>query len=585
MTIEVFSFDKGINRRKENLLALEDGEMYSCSGLELDAEGSLKCRAARNTVNTTQLGAIKNIHRYMNWLMVLEGSNIKYKWDLSGYCNRYTHGDDEFDTPTGFSGFGQPSLLGYLNSSRRLRMADYRKFIFFINDKEKKAFTKGYLYDWGVENPTRPPAVYDGGAGSIAAGTYNCYYTFYVKFPNGYVYETGPSPVNSPTIVASHQLAWTGIEACPYRGTNLTIWRKLYRTVSGTTYFVAAIKDNTTTTYADNNATITSNAVLGTTYYDVPPDQMADIQGGYLQRMWGIKNENLYWSQAYIPFGFLSTSSAAVSKKGDDLVAICKWGDQLYIASHQTWYRLRGNDPDTWEIKHTFADKGVINKHTVFPTIYGILGLWYDGIYVFDGSASRNLTEKKMGKSFFEDISDLEIGVMVNTSWAEWDGMKYYFYYAESGTTISKCLVLDFSNYPDVRMYHDDFIATAHEYHKPTGIRYLAYNGYQYSETGNETITTAMRTGERAFQNIFQRKSTLYAYYDLDSNGKDVTLTIYVDGTAAQTITLNESSRIRSRVKLAQKDGYRIGFALDCADSQNLKIYAPWGIDATPVGV
>ena len=63
MTVELFSFDKGINRKKENLLALEDGEMYSCSGLHMDSVGVLKCRAPKNTVNTTELGGIKNIHR------------------------------------------------------------------------------------------------------------------------------------------------------------------------------------------------------------------------------------------------------------------------------------------------------------------------------------------------------------------------------------------------------------------------------------------------------------------------------------------------------------------------------------------
>lgn len=574
MAIELFSFDNGINVRKKNPLLLKEGEMQSCSGLGFKYDGVLECRAPKNTVNSTALGSIHNIHRYMNWLMVGDGYNIRYKWDLDGYCNQYVPANDEF------------TVANIITGNQRLNLADYRKFIFMVNGQDRKAFTKGSLYDWGVPNPTSAPGGSDGGSGLIADGDYTLYYTYYVMFPNGHVYETGPSPVSGIVTCTSNPaiIDWTGVMPSTYTGTGVTIWRKLYRVVSSSIYYVDAIKDNTTTTYTDNEETITSNAILSTSDYDKPPDNMIDI-APYLQRIFGIKKEKLYWSEPYIPFGWDVDSNIAVSKKGDDLVALTDWGDQLFMPTQSTWYRLMGSLPATWSIKRTWASQGIINRHTMAKTKWGILGLWYDGICLFDGSASRNITEDIMGKDFFEDITALESGILTQPCYAHFDGRKYYFYYPESGTTLSKCLILDFSTYPPVKIYHEDFIATAHEFHRPTGIRYLGKrDGYQYEETGNETIATFLQSGDKAFGNLIKQKNLSYLFYDLDSGGADVTVTIYADGSSVHTETLNTDSRKRKRVGMPQESGYYFGIGITCADSQDLEIYSPWALETTPFG-
>jgi hypothetical protein len=509
----------------------------------------------------------------MNWIFIGDDENVRHKWDMTGYCNQYTPANENFTS------------AGTLSSNQRLSLADYRKFIFLTNGRDKKAFTKENLYDWGVAAPTQAPGGTDGGAGDISAGDYTLYYTFYVKFPNGYVYESGPSPVSSTvTLSGSSYIAWTGILPCSYTGTGVTIWRRLYRVVSATTYYVATITDNTTTTYTDDEGTITGNAVLATTGFDVPPDNMPDI-AVYLQRIFGIWQEKLYWSDPYIPFGWDPDDNIAVSKKGDDLVGVTNWGDQLYIPTQSTWYRLLGSDPDTWAIKRTFTGHGCINKDTLWATRRGILALWYDGIYLFDGSLSRNLTEPILGREFFEDITSLESGVLTYPCYATYDGNKYYFYYPTTGTTLANCLILDFSTYPPVKIYHEDFIATAHEFHRPMGIRYMGKSdGYQYEETGNETIATSGLSGEKAFGNITKQKNLEHLYYDLNSNGKNVTVDIYADGVSAQTLTLNTSSRERKRIGLAHGPGYRFSVGYSCADSQGLEIYSPWALEATPFG-
>jgi hypothetical protein len=452
---------------------------------------------------------------------------------------------------------------------------DYEGFIYIVNGTENKMFTNGYLYDWGVPNPILPPTVAGGTTGN-PNGSYSLYYTYVVKFPNGKTYETAPSPAATVT-VSNAVINWTGIPQCPYTGGGISFARKLYRTSSSliSTYFVTQIDNNNYTSYADNftDAQLQANDAIDTDAY-APPPVFTDITN-YLQRMFGITGPDLYFSEPYEPLAFIPSNYITVSKDGEDLVAVVPWGDQLFIASASKWYRLQGSDSDTWAIRNTFADNGVINPHTVWGTKYGILGLWRDGIYQFDGSLTKNITVNKIGRELFtETISSL------SSCYASWDGRRYRFVYPTTGTTLSKCLVLDFTVPGDIRFDYEDFVPSAHEYDFETGINYWAKsNGYQYEDGTTETILASLQTGSRTAKNPFHQKQTEYIYYDIDTGGEDVTLTVYADGVACTpTYTINHSGRTRKRLALGSNQGYRFDIGLSCADAKDLVIYEPWGI-------
>jgi len=220
----------------------------------------------------------------------------------------------------------------------------------------------------------------------------------------------------------------------------------------------------------------------------------------------------------------------------------------------------------------------VINKHTIKKTRFGIMGLWYDGLYLFDGSVAKNFTSPKYGDSFFDAITH-------KLCFSEWDGQRYRFHYNSGASYVNAVLICDFSEYPNIKFYNDTFYPNAYEYHIPTGIRYMACrDGYQYKEGGSETITTSVQTKDLIGQNIFKRKNLQYLYYDINTNGTDVSVSFYVDGTVVQTITLNHSTRARVRKELAQLEGYRHSIKITCLDSDGVKIYEPWGIEYTPTG-
>jgi hypothetical protein len=566
--IEPFVFDKGMNLRKSPLY-LADGEVVTALGFSFESEGVLEARPAKTqsvAIDFDASATINGIHRYID--SVLACSKAYCPGDQV-YLNYFYQRDKD---GTAFAEVGRSM------GNTRPRFGDYEKFIFMVDGESRRAYIDDDEYVWGVKNPVSPPTLAAGAAGN-PDGEYYCYVTYYIIFPNDKVYETAASPAGTIT-VTTDKIEWSGIPICPYEGEGLIIKRNLYRTVSGTSYLLTTIQDNTTTTYSDNatDAALQAASAYSTANYSTPPDNAVDIRV-YLQRVFLIKEKSIYWSESYIPFGFLTTSSVVVTKEDEDLVSLVDWGDQIYIVSKERWYRLQGSDPDTWSIKRTFTDNGIINRHTLKKSKFGLIGLDYDGIYIFDGATSQSLTETKLGKSFFTDLDDLSV------CYAEFDGEIYYLYYASSGSTLDSCVRLDFTNgRAELQVYTGGFV-DAHEFYREKTVRYQAYDGYEYTEGGTEVIVTSVLTGDQAFKNVGQLKNLEYLHYDIDTNSIDVTVTIYVDGTSAWTLTLNTSSRIRKRSeKLPQLEGYRFSLGIDCADSQSLKIYGPWLLDATPVG-
>jgi len=279
-----------------------------------------------------------------------------------------------------------------------------------------------------------------------------------------------------------------------------------------------------------------------------------------------------------MPFAFGSTSNIVVCKDDESLTGLIVWSEQLYIPSRYRWYRLQGSSSDTWSVKQTFTDSGVINRHTLAVTRFGILGLYYDGIYIFDGATNKNLTEKYLGEQFFADIDDLD------SCWAYFDGLRYYFYYTD---TTNQCIVLDFSYYPDIRWFFDDIPWDARTFYKETGNHYLAYSGYEYTVSGTEAISTDLWSGDKAFKDITKRKLLKYIYYDINTGGVDVGLSVYVDGVLIQSWTLNTSGRLRKREETInwKCEGYIFSIALTCSNSSAITIYSPWALEADYVGV
>lgn len=557
--LEVISFDNGLNL-KDSSIVLKDGELVEAQGMSYDTTGIIEARTSKSKLIGVSR-EVNGIHQNDGYVIAL-GSDGTLKYNSTS-------------TP-----LIQFSYLGVLSNADRPIFCDYEDFTFIVNGDDKKVFLDGAWYEWDIDAPTVAPSASVGASGN-PSGTYSLYYTYLITFPNGTVVETAPSPAGTVAVTAQ-KIEWSGIGICAYVGAT-TIHRKLYRTSTALveTYYVTTLTNNTATTYSDNfsDATLEINSIIETADYTVAPDN-TDYTVEHIERVFCIKDNYLYPSVPYQPFNFDSTEVIQVTAVNDNIIAGAAWGDQLCLATTNKWYRLHGSDSDTWMIKNTYAHTGIINKYTIVPTRHGILGLWYDGIYLFDGSVSKNITNDKLNKTFFsETISDL------SSCYSSWDGRKYYFHYPISGTTISKRLVIDMTKYPDVKIYNDDFVPNAHEYYPIDGTNNYGYQGSHYQEGGSDVCILNMTTGDRVCKDLTQQKQLEYFYYDCFTNDKDLKINIYIDDVLQHTITLNNSARTKDRVTLPNKQGYRISVNVSADDFRGMTIYEPWVLSVNPTGV
>ena len=230
--LELITFDKGLNSKKSPVV-LDDGELVTAQGMSYETAGIIEPRSSKQKVSTTQVGTINGIHRNNNRVMITDAGNIRWKWDLDGYCDLYVPPNENF------------TLAGTINNTTRPIFCDYEDFIFIVNGNDKKVFLDGSLYNWDMPAPTEAPKGAQGSAATALtpSGAYSLYYTYVINFPNGTAVETPPSPAGSVTVAAQKKIDWSNIKPCPYAVTGLTVYRNLYRSSTSLieTYYVARL--------------------------------------------------------------------------------------------------------------------------------------------------------------------------------------------------------------------------------------------------------------------------------------------------------------------------------------------------------
>jgi hypothetical protein len=122
-------------------------------------------------------------------------------------------------------------------------------------------------------------------------------------------------------------------------------------------------------------------------------------------------------------------------------------------------------------------------------------------------------------------------------------------------------------------------------------IEYDTDTGYAYEESANGAIMDVeAKTGEAVGKNILQLKQMKYLYYDINTHGKDVVITVYIDGVVqTNTITLNTTTRTIGRYEDIPDtwEGYMFSLDISCEDvtDTDLEIYAPFAIQYNSYGV
>lgn len=145
----------------------------------------------------------------------------------------------------------------------------------------------------------------------------------------------------------------------------------------------------------------------------------------------------------------------------------------------------------------------------------------------------------------------------------------------------------NFMSAENVTVTAEPFIVTTSLSSEGTVI--LAGFGYIYEEDSSGAVMdVAVRTKTNVGKSILKRKALKYIYHMMNTHGKDVTMTVYVDGTAqTPTFTINTTVRKMTRIEdLPSFEGYKFDIRLTCNDltDDDLEIYSPLALQYVPYG-
>jgi hypothetical protein len=608
---EQIFFHKGLSSIARSALQ-EPGSLALASNIVFSKEGAQGLRPKFTAVNTTAIGIIHSCYRFGDRLIVGDGTHLR---------GRSATTDGDFTD------------LGSAFADAIWRWKEFKKFLHGVNGTDQVLLdSSGYLYPAQVANPTSAPSG-AAGAGGNPNGQYYLYVTYLITWPNGMTYETGFSDASANVTVTSDKISWTDIPISPYvaySGTEPTIHRKLYRGpgAAGTLtdiYYVATIEDNTTTTYTDDasDVTLAANGAAVVDDYEPAPDshfieyhygRSFYIHDTYPWRKYfseaatGETNED---NEAIMPLAITSENWDDLRVPGIEAVdpqGLVAWGINMFIPLKQTWLRREGNDPDTWSYKKTWANKGISSPYTVSVSTNpaGIIGLstpegGNPGLSLFNGKTSDIFTQK-YDFLFMDDLDHDYLSVCRGSVIG-----KYYIllYVSVASTTHlpDKMAVFDLSKYPDVRLAYWDGISPAGtvyslcSYSQGETYYFGTSDGFlmKYDTASSETININVQTEDRIGGNpqLANIKKTLKRLkYNLDSNGDDVTMEIYIDGTkqtwpdgsTSQTITgTGDTVQVLPNFP-PNFNGYKYSIELTGTGLTDFTLYSPWDVefDATP---
>jgi len=599
MPLENILFHKGLSWDGRSALQ-QPGYLKVAKNVIFEVDGSQALRPQFTALNSTALAAIHSIKRFKT--LVIAGVNV----------GLYSSSGGDF------------TALSTAFSAALWMFKQYKNFLHCTNGAYQALFdASGNLYPAKIANPTTAPTLADSGVAGSPDGDYFGYVSYKITWPNGHTYETGLSAASANVTVVTNKIAWTDIPLCPYAayyGTEPTITRNLYRGPGtagtiGDIYFVANVADNTTTTYTDNESDA-SIAAAGASYVD---DYGPQIDSKFLEYHYGrlhmIDASNvhrLYYSEAVsgltaaenevlMPLAMLQSNWDDLRTAGFgevDPQGLIAWGLSLFIPLKHTWIRKQGNDPDTWTYKKTWATHGIAAPYTVdlCSEPMGIIGLsnadgGSPGIAVFNGSSSDILIAPRLDYIF---ETDLNISAIANCRGKVAGRYYHLFYPSGSATDPDKHLVLDMRRGAgDIRIAYWDGLEGMSVDADTQGKNFYigGSDGIARVQSGiTEAVDVDIETHELIGGDLKianELKILKEIKYNLDSNGVNINLELYIDGvkqiwtdgTTVKTIsgTADAVQVMRSLPK--NFEGYQYRLRLYATGITAFELYSPWKCD------
>lgn len=388
--------------------------------------------------------------------------------------------------------------------------------------------------------------------------------------------------VSGDTYTIYGKTSWSGIVASSNTDVN---YKRLYRTnLAGDSKFLVEIA-NATTTYTDlfSEDFLDSANTFDRVGYYPPPDNMWMVVEHY-RRIFALTSDDsykhcLFYSEEDEPQAFtydedtgLYANYTDVFRKGEAVTGIASFGGDLFLSSKRMWKRLVGATPSYWALRPTLSNIGNLARYALVNTRYGILHVWYDGVYLFNGYNSNRISGKN--EPFFQNVN----WDYADTIRATFDGKVYRLLVPyDDSTTPNRAFCLDMEAYPRIKAYEENQGEQIALFDANTNITYYGKSGQYGIRNGNETVAFELWSKSIPTAALIQLDGASQLNYEIDTGGEDVTLTIYHDNAAHDTtITINNESRSRDWVSLPLKNARTISIKLSGNLTSGVTIYEPW---------
>ena len=419
-------------------------------------------------------------------------------------------------------------------------------------------FLGGGLQDMGVTSPLVAPTLAESGTG--LTGTYYYKYTYIDE--NGK--ESQASAVKSIE-VTDKGISVTVVASTQTKVVNIKIYRlvdTLYKSCSD--YVLKNAAGAYVDTKADGDLTLTYHD--GTHY--VPPDAYFLFE--HYERLLALRTatypNGIWFSEEYEPeyFGSTSTGNQYLLGNNNALTGGLSWGRYVIVWKKNEIYVMEGTDPASWHRRRSNAQVGNIAPYAI--TFWRLpLFCHYTGLYSFDGEKEQKLSDK-INAWFSDNKASLPdaVACVYNN--------KLYF------SISTETLILDLLH---ERFYTWNFGLGAITYDEENDDLYGGYSKYlvkleQTTNTDSETVSFDIKSKKFALNDVEGLYGDLRNYeLFINTESNDVSFLIYLDGSLAQTITLNTSSMERVIGSFQPLKGKYVEFEFTYSGTDQIEIQCP----------
>lgn len=516
----------GMNNRYTpvSLFMRDRGEVVRLINADLSIMGEIRPLRPLLALNATAVEAIHSLIMANSVLLV--GYDDKLSW-LNGTALTQIH-----------SGLSErPISLGH--AGNWVFMADG------VNAKSTYLPDKTAC-DWGHAIPSAGPTIQAGAAGN-PNGTYSCYYRYRITLPDDSIILTALSEVASVITVTNQKILWSDLVHASFTGAK-SVQIDLFRTKIGfsATYLVATV-DSTDTSYEDDLSDATLQANLDYAeggYWPPPANPTIAVYHAASDRVFIAVGNSVYWTEAgkYHTVHFDEADGVYdnmndVFLEGENVTAIVVLDENVYVASSQTWTRLRGREPATWMWEPTSAECGPVSWRSCVVTRWGVIYAGNDGrIWLFNGFRSV---------PFFENF------IFPTTPGADchgtFDGRFYRLFY---GDATYPEIVVDFLAYPETppRLVQSSRSADSSWYDKETGALYTGgSDGYVRSGADvSQEVSILIETPEVPVEDLATLGDMGKLVVRAHTAGSDLVITPKQDGVEQDALSPIVTNSLRT---------------------------------------